>query len=212
MTKRATTSDPTREQWEAYRKAFNYFNRELFSNELPRCMLHFSRNPRFKGYFAELRWERPDGLAHEITLNPSYLKRPPRETMSTLVHEMVHCWQVEFGKPSRRCYHNREWADKMESLGLMPSDTGQPGGKRTGQRVTHYIIAGAPFDIAFQAMPQELPWTSGTPAEAAGPAPKTKSKTKYTCPRCNANAWGKPDLHLGCRDCDNEPLVPEPGQ
>jgi len=29
-----------------------------------------------------------------------------------------------------------------------------------------------------------------------------KTRTKYTCPSCGANAWGKPDLHIGCRDCD----------
>jgi transcription elongation factor Elf1 len=26
-------------------------------------------------------------------------------------------------------------------------------------------------------------------------------KTKFTCPSCGANAWGKPELHIDCRDC-----------
>ncbi len=30
----------------------------------------------------------------------------------------------------------------------MPSDTGEPGGKKVGQSMTHYIIAGGTFDIA----------------------------------------------------------------
>jgi hypothetical protein len=28
----------------------------------------------------------------------------------------------------------------MESIGLVPSNTGLPGGKRTGQQMTHYIM------------------------------------------------------------------------
>jgi len=36
----------------------------------------------------------------------------------------------------------------MESIGLMPSDTGSEGGKRTGPKMTHYIIPGDLFDTA----------------------------------------------------------------
>lgn len=36
----------------------------------------------------------------------------------------------------------------MEAIGLMPSETGQPGGKRTGQAMGDYVIAGGLFDQA----------------------------------------------------------------
>jgi hypothetical protein len=62
------------------------------------------------------------------------------------VHEMVHHWQAHRGDPRRGRYHNHEWADRMEARGLMPSHTGEPGGRRVGQRVTHYIIAGGRFE------------------------------------------------------------------
>jgi hypothetical protein len=129
------------------------------------------------------------------------LDRPLVEAMGTLVHEMAHCWQHHDGAPSRRGYHNAEWADKMESIGLMPSDTGDPGGKRTGQRMTHYVVDGGPFLLAFEAMPPEyaLPWRSGAVAQAPGPA--TPSKLKYACPECGINAWGKPELELVCKKC-----------
>jgi hypothetical protein len=121
--------------------------------------------------------------------------------MGTLVHEMVHLWQQEFGRPSRRNYHNREWGDKLESVGLMPSDTGEPGGKRTGQRVTHFVIPEGPFDLAFRAMPPEyqLPWSSGGLAERD--KPKRTDKIKYECPTCGAAVWGKAGLNIICGDC-----------
>jgi SprT-like family len=132
--------DPTGDQLRAYRAAFDYFNERLFDGELSRCLLNFSRkSKRTRGFFAPNRWERGDGRTHEISLNPDFLKREPRSVMSTLVHEMIHLWQEEFGTPSRTGYHIREWAGKMESLGLMPSHTGLPGGKRTGQTVSQSL-------------------------------------------------------------------------
>jgi predicted SprT family Zn-dependent metalloprotease len=83
-------------------------------------------------------------VTDEIALNPSCFKdRADAQIFSTLVHEMVHLWQFHFGSSSRSGYHNREWADRMEQLGLMPSYTGEPGGERTGQRVTHYTSSTA---------------------------------------------------------------------
>jgi transcription elongation factor Elf1 len=31
---------------------------------------------------------------------------------------------------------------------------------------------------------------------------KAASKTRFTCPECGANAWGKAGLNLVCGDCD----------
>lgn len=30
------------------------------------------------------------------------------------------------------------------------------------------------------------------------------SKRKFTCPTCQANAWGKEKLHIWCGDCDKQ--------
>ena len=71
----------------------------------------------------------------------SRLKWVPDESIiSTLVHEMAHVWQETYGDPSRRGYHNRQWAEKMREIGLQPSSTGEPGGRETGQSMTHYIL------------------------------------------------------------------------
>jgi predicted SprT family Zn-dependent metalloprotease len=105
--------------------------------------------------FAEGRFGTVDGCetTDEIALNPSHFRsRTTAEVLSTLVHEMAHLWQHHHGKPSRASYHNKEWAVKMRALGLIPSDTGQPGGKQTGQKVSHYIEEGGAFDVACTAL------------------------------------------------------------
>ncbi len=203
----------SRAQWGALEDAYDHFNRELFNGELLPVVLNFSRHAKSYGFFAPNRWfDAGDQLVtHEISLNPSHLlTRDLRATMSTLVHEMVHCWQEEHGKhKSKRGYHNAEWANKMESIGLMPTSTGLPEGKRVGAKVSHMVIDGGAYDVAFEAMPEscKLPWLcrEPTPEEKAA---RPKSKVKYTCPGCEARAWAKPTASLKCGGCD-EAMKPE---
>ncbi|MEY2152325.1 SprT-like domain-containing protein [Rhodanobacter sp. 115] len=134
--------------------AYDFFNQRLFAGMLPPCLITLNRSKDTFGYFSPGRFVRFDGqLTHEIALNPAYFAaRPLKETLSTLVHEQVHLWQETFGSPGRGRYHNAEWASMCEAAGLMPSDTGAPGGRRVGDRVSHYIIDGGPFDRAADAL------------------------------------------------------------
>jgi hypothetical protein len=205
--KTAAARSATSAQFVAFGAMFAYFNRELFEGRLPDCMLNFSRKAKTLGFFAPDRWENGAKKRHEISVNPSWLKlRKPIETASTLVHEMAHLWQQEHGEPSRSGYHNKEWAAKMRAVGLIPSSTGEPGGKETGQHMTHYVDAGGAFARAFARMPKgySLPWMGVAELEdAKSPKPKTDaSKSKYTCPGCDANVWGKPDLEIQCIACE----------
>ena len=212
----AKVTAPTAAQFSAYQAMYDYFNRVLFGGELRPVILNFSRAAHSYGFFAPERWEasaKGTERTHEISLNPAHLAtRPAREVASTLVHEMAHAWQHEYGTPSARGYHNKEWAQKMDEIGLGPSATGAPGGARVGFKMTHYIIEGGPFARAFAAMPEKhlLPWSSWEPDPAARRKIRklalAKNKVKYTCPVCEANAWGKPELHLVCGD-DDERMV-----
>ncbi len=198
--------DPTTAQFQAFAKLYDYFNRILFKGQLKPVLLNFSRHAGSLGFFAPERWEGAGGTHHEISLNPTWLKlRSLRETASTLVHEQVHCWQQEFGTPSKRGYHNEQWAAKMEEIGLMPSSTAAPGGARVGYRVSHYILEDGAFARAFAAMPKDLalPFLcfEGQPGKRKG-TKRAASKVKFTCPSCSANAWGKPSLRLTCGDCE----------
>jgi predicted SprT family Zn-dependent metalloprotease len=192
--------DPTRSQFGPYCKAFDYFNGRLFDGGLPRVMLFF-RGRTSLGLFSPQRWACQGGQTHEISLNPKLLHRDVEDTMSTLVHEMAHLWQEENGRPSHGNYHNREWADRMITLGLMPSQTAQPGGRQTGRPMSHYIIADGAFQLAFRAMPEEylLPWR--TPVMPSTRQHYQKNKTLYVCAGCHDKAWGKPGLSLICGRC-----------
>ena len=195
---------PTPAQFGAYNGMFAYFNDRLFDGKLPPVLLNFSRLNRTYGFFAPERWAgKGHQRAHEISLNPQHLKtRKPEEVASTLVHEMVHLWQHEDGNPGRSGYHNREWATKMLEVGLVPSDTGQPGGKQTGQHMTHYIDPKGAFARAWSSMPGDLwlPWAA-IPEGERRRTPRAPSKFAYECPKGHGKVWGKPGLELNCGIC-----------
>jgi predicted SprT family Zn-dependent metalloprotease len=203
------SKNPTLRTYKTLDDAYRFFNARLFAGRLPNCLITMQRSKKSYGYFAGGRFGSVDGkeITDEIALNPSHFRsRTTEESLSTLVHEMVHLEQHHFGKPSRNSYHNKEWAKMMQAVGLIPSDTGAPGGRQVGQKVSHYIEAGGPFARAcaaliaggFEALYVEL-WQDG---EAAKRKKKTASKTRYTCPSCGVNAWAKPQVALVCGDCD----------
>jgi hypothetical protein len=132
---------PTAETYNGLEKAFNWFNKELFGNRLPPVMFTLTRRTGANGYFhAEQFKHRADGDAtHEIALNPNTMDRDIASVLATLVHEMTHLEQQEFGKPSKGGHHNQAWAELMLRVGLTPTDTGSEGGKMTGRNVTHMI-------------------------------------------------------------------------
>jgi hypothetical protein len=204
------TSEPiTPAEYRAFQQAYDFFNKELFGGALPNVLVTLQRHSRAKGYFAPERFAgRTEAklTAHELALNPDcFTGRTDEEILSTLAHEMCHVWQQAFGTPPRRSYHDREWARKMKEIGLQPSSTGEPGGKETGQHMSHRIIQDGPYAKAYarlKATGLELHWQSA-PEDPQAKA-KRASKTKFTCPECGQNAWGKPDALLICGVCHED--------
>jgi hypothetical protein len=209
--------------------AFDRFNRVLFEGKLPLCIITLQRDAeRVFGYFHADRFgnrEKSGVTVDEIALNPrNFLTRSIEETLSTLVHEMAHGWQHHFGKQKSRVgYHNKEWSEKMQDIGLRPTHNGQPDGRLHGQNMTHIIVADGPFDRACRALLSEefrLAWydrltemTRSNAASAQGgdgiAEPTSGKRVKFTCPTCRDNAWGKASLKLICEPCNARMRVGE---
>lgn len=197
----------TKEQYSLLQKAYDHFNKRLFGGELPDVVITLQRKPKAAGYFSPERFTcRKTGVViHEIALNPdTFLEnRTPQQILSVLVHEQVHLWQQEFGeKKPRKAYHNREWANMMEEVGLIPSTTGQPGGARTGQSMAHYIIESGPFEWACEdfLMCHDA-FLFFTILRLTLKKQAKKSKILYECQICGQKAWAKPGANLMCGQC-----------
>jgi hypothetical protein len=217
---------PTNTAYTELQTAYDFFNGRIFGGELPACLITMQRKKSTYGYYCKERFinianltgvDLRNELSHpqdaartdEIAMNPEHMARPVAEVLSTLVHEMCHLWQFNCTpKPPKSAYHNKEWAEKMKQCGLHPSDTGQPGGKETGFKMTHYIVAGGIFEIACNELLATgfgISWADGSRKSAAA-VKKARAKNKityiHTCAYDNGaeplKVWGKPGLHLTC--------------
>ena len=191
---------PTEETYVGLEKAFNHFNKALFDQRLPSVMFTLTRRTGAHGYFHAEQFKHRDGdQTHEIALNPNTMDREMRAVLSTLVHEMTHLEQQEYGKPSKGGHHNMEWAKLMLKVGLTPTDG---TGKMTGRKVTHMIDEGGPFDVAFQdLMPFDIPYFT-QPRDKAEKK-KDLSKIKHQC-GCGNKAWAKMGSRLICGACNGD--------
>ncbi|SFJ30608.1 SprT-like family protein [Caulobacter sp. UNC279MFTsu5.1] len=213
------------EGYQEVEMAYDHFNRELFDGGLPGCVFTFRHRANTMICFVANRSVQYCSVeaGGEVAINPQYLSVVPLlEVAAALVHEAAHVWQWRFGTPSRQGYHNREWAQKMEEIGLMPSDTGKPGGRKVGQKIGAYPIAGGRFLAACETLFTEdfraawrnrfsADWPHGRPGKRRSSPPAHpvfqlkrphKTRTKFTCEECRVNVWGKPTLRIVCVPCD----------
>ena len=229
-------STPTLTTYTEWQEAYDFFNRELFEERLPHNIFVLDNNgKRVLGYFAAERFTSDEGEIRDvIAMNPRYFfVYSIMDIFGVLVHEMCHCWRFRFGKDPKKNtngYHDREWGRKMESLGLIPSNTGKPDGKKVGYQMHHYILAGESFEVACQKLLAEnfhISWGDrfvnlGSMSseeyqklQDKGLVLSTTSKRtrwKFQCPGCGDNAWGKAALVLVCGKCKlGFKLLPEIG-
>jgi predicted SprT family Zn-dependent metalloprotease len=210
-----TSIYPTKHYGPLY-DAYEYFNENIFRGVLPGCVITMQRHRGAYGFFAKERFRPHDGeqKIDEIALNPTYLnERPVQDSLSTLVHEMVHQWIHHFDKPSRAGYHNKKWASKMREIGLTPSSTGAPGGKDVGQKVSHFISENGAFDLISANLLKTgfvIPYVERVDDDQALKATrkmKAASKTRYTCPHCDepqVHIWAKPGVDVRCGICGGQ--------
>ena len=109
-------------EYSGLQTAYDHFNAELFEGSLLDVFITYQRKANSAGYFAPERYSSRVGTdgQHELALNPDgFIGHTDQQIVQTLVHEMAHVWQHQHGKPSKRGYHNKEWATKMKAVGLV---------------------------------------------------------------------------------------------
>lgn len=176
------TPTPTQTVYSELSAAYDFFNERLFDGELPPCILSIHRIRGAYGAFAHNRFvdrTRPDLYTHELSMHPGYFAvRTSKDILSTLVHEMVHlqcALRRQPGEHHTPGYHDKAWGNLMEAVGLMPSATGRPGGKKLGFRMSHYVMDGGRFEVVVEELLDSgwsLTWldrfTERTPATTPG--------------------------------------------
>jgi SprT-like family len=206
----------TTAEYNGLQAAFDFLNAKLFAGALKNVVILLQRRAHSGGHFSPDRFTRRvgGGEHHEISLNPDgFVTKSDEWIISVLLHEMVHEWQHLFGQKKRASYgyHDKEWAAKMESLGLQPSNSGMVGGKRTGQQMQHYIIPHGPYAQAFAELAASG-WKLKLESTIypGGEKKKDESHTKFVCPACGWIVRGKPDTVVIHEPCGRRMLAERP--
>lgn len=196
----------TKKQYSDLDDAFQYFNKHLFDNKLPDCLITFQHHKSFGGYHWNEKFvSRYDNKKiSEIALNPDKFEdRSDLDILAILAHEMVHVQQHLIGEPPRKGYHDKGFAILMNEIGLQASATGEPGGKATGQRMSHYILEGGKFEKvanAFLLSGEKFQWNSVV--ESKETKERKKTREKWTCPKClQEHAWARKTAKIACGVC-----------
>ena len=91
----------TSDEYAGFEGAYDWFNTRLFAGKLPPCLMTLQRKAKSRGYFATDRfghWADAQASTDELALNPdTFVDRSDKDILSTLVHEMCHCWQRHCG-------------------------------------------------------------------------------------------------------------------
>lgn len=183
-----------------------YLNKHLFENKLPVALITLSRRKGAYGYFFAGAFVNSGNDCDEIALTPTSISRSTLESLSTLTHELVHQWQHHFGNPGENAYHNKEWANKMLSVGLKPYCVTNDK-LMTGYKCSHDIVEDGPFDKVakkFIELHGDLP--IATQLDLTIKLIRHKHRPQMMCPQCKIKMAVPINFNISivCNTCNKE--------
>ena len=162
---------------------YDLINDRFFNGKIPTPVISF-KHTRSEGHYVVGRNE--IGVRENINIDAAHLRDPLAEVLATLVHEMVHGHQENYGTPGKRNYHNKQCREKMEEIGI-PCDAWG-----------HGLGICDPF-VGFLRQ-------HGVVAETRLELPETRQRKvarsrlkKWTC-GCT-KVWATVDVHAQCTAC-----------
>lgn len=201
-------------------KMFRQLNADSFGGELEEPIITIQTTPGTYGHVTVGKtWKQgKDGeWRHELNISADWLNRPIENVVSTMIHEMVHLYNIAHGVQdcSRGgSYHNKKFRDEAEKHMIHIEKD-----EKYGWTVTHpteelidYIIAQGWEE--FQ-MCRGFGWipTGGSGAKAGNGGqgltkppkgtqkPKGSNSRRYVCPSCGAIVRTTTDLEIICKPC-----------
>lgn len=181
---------------------FDKFNFEYYDSKLQRPMITVSPDTvNAYGWITTWKaWKEDndeDGY-YEINICAEYLNRDMKEICATLLHEMVHLWNLQNGiKDTSRngTYHNKKFKDTAESHGLMISKH-----EKYGWTITDLNKETETFIENLKLEKFNLYRTK----KQKGSVASKKSSLKYTCPDCGMSVRATREVRIICADCNSD--------
>lgn len=186
---------------------FGIFNYKYFNGELSKPVITVSPDMTKGAYGWCTSYKAWKEAGHdtegyyEINICAEYLSRPYEEVAGTMLHEMVHLYNLENGvKDTSRAgtYHNRKFKEAAEAHGLTVASNEKYGWCETAlteeakQEVKDFMdsIGKTSFDLYREKV-----------AEEKKKGGKSNSR-KYVCPCCGLIIRATKEVKVVCFDCE----------
>ena len=203
-------------------KIFNLLNETYFENALSKPVITIQSTPKAYGHVSCAKvWTSDEEHRHELNIGAGTLNRNIEEVVATMLHEMVHLWNMQQGVQdcSRGgAYHNKKFKEEAEKRDLLIEHhptygwtITTPTDKLVEWCIDHELgeIRVTRHDGGFSFVP---PTSAGGKAGAPTPitttGKKSSSTRKYFCPHCGASVRATKDISIICGKC-YDPKKPE---
>ncbi len=198
-------------------KIFRTLNADSFGGELEEPIITIQSTPGAYGHISVHRtWQRKEDWKHELNISADWLKRPIEEVVATMLHEMVHLYNIQHD--IQDCsrggsYHNQKFRDEAEKHMLKISKHEKYGWTITEptEALIDYIIKQGWEDIQTGRNPlfSTLGGVSGGKGKNGiegkdKPTERKGNSRRYQCPKCKAIVRATKEVHIICGDCNIE--------
>ena len=134
---------------------------------------------------------------YEINLCAEHLARPFEQVAETLLHEMVHLYNLQTGVQDTSrggTYHNKKYKEAAEQHGLNVDKDAKYGWTKTSLNPEAKAFVDSMQDKKFELFRKpELRFP--------GAAKAKQSSRKYVCPVCGCIIRATKEVHVICGDC-----------
>lgn len=191
-------------------KMYRQLNQDKFAGQLEEPIITIQSTPRAYGHVTCGKvWKSKDCHRYELNIGAGTLDRPIESVVSTLLHEMVHIYNLmnNIQDCSRgNTYHNKKFRDKAEEVGLIIERDKRIGWSITSpsEELIEYIIQQGWSDILMNREENiRISGSSGggSTGGADKPTKKPSSTRKYICPCCGNSVRATKNVNIICADC-----------
>ena len=182
---------------------FSNFNQKFYNGKLQKPVITVSPDIT-KGAYGWCTtwkaWKEKDEESgyYEINLCAEHLARPFPEVCATLLHEMVHLWNLQNNVQDTSrggTYHNKKFKQVAEGHGLIIDQDPKYGWTITRLNDEAKAFIDGLKEQEFEIYRSKLPKIKKS---------KSSSSRKYVCPQCGLIIRATKEVHVICSECGVE--------
>lgn len=182
---------------------FSNFNQKFYNGKLQKPVITVSPDTT-KGAYGWCTtwkaWKEKDEESgyYEINLCAEHLARPFPEVCATLLHEMVHLWNLQNNVQDTSrggTYHNKKFKQVAEEHGLIIDQDSKYGWTITSLNDEAKAFIDGLKEQGFEIYRSKLPKIKKS---------KSSSSRKYVCPHCGLIIRATKEVHVICSECGVE--------